>query len=153
MAKPWAKELAQTLVGQKIVDISSRYPATDAEAYLELALALFQAGVFRIPIIGIKEVERLATYALFSNGIQEHHQLAQLAGFKKEDMAYTASLEGYPFSDFDPFYAYLEVTADDGKTAYQRLGRGSDYFPAQLSQIGIDELIKIFAKIGTLKNV
>lgn len=153
MAKPWAKELAQTLIEQKVVDISSQYPVVDARAYLELALALFQAGVFRIPIIGIKEVERLATYALFSNGVQEHHQLAILAGFKKEEMVYTASLEGYPFSDFDPFYAYLEVAAPNEAKVYQRLGRGSDYFPAQLSQIGIDELARIFTMIGTLKNV
>ncbi len=152
MSPSKSKEIVNSLLDQKIVDISGQFPVYSPEDYMDLANALFHAGVFRIPIVGIKTVDQIASLALFSSGIQEHRELAKLSKIDLGQIVYTASLEGYPFSDFDPFYAYLKITLSNNE-AYQRMGRGSDYFSAQLSQEGIDELSRIFGKIGVLVNV
>lgn len=146
-----SKELTSNLLSQQIVDISREFPATSPEEYMDLANALFHAGVFRIPIVGIRTVDQITSLALISSGVQEHRELAKLSKLDISQIVYTASLEGYPFSDFDPFYAYLKLNLTN-HLAYQRMGRGSDYFPAQLSQEGVDELSRIFKNIGTLIN-
>lgn len=147
-----SKELAKNLLSQKIVDISEGFPVMTPDDYMDLANVLFHAGVFRIPIIGLKTVEQITSLALISNEVQEHRELAKLGQLDKSKILYTASLEGYPFSDFDPFYAYLKIVLSNDEV-YQRVGRGSDYFSPPLSDLGIRELSRIFAKIGVLTNV
>ncbi|MCL4208204.1 hypothetical protein KJZ63_01045 [Patescibacteria group bacterium] len=147
-----SKELAKNLLDQRIIDISDGFPVVTPEDYMDLASVLFHAGVFRVPIVGFKTVEQITTLALVSTEIQEHRELAKIAQLDKTKILFTASLEGYPFSDFDPFYAYLKIILSKGEV-YQRVGRGSDYFSPPLSGVGVGELSRIFAKIGTLMNV
>ena len=146
-----SKELAKSLLEQRVIDISQSFPVANGDEYLELALELFKAGVYRIPIIGTKVGSSITSLILVSNDIQEHAQLGREIALDPNQIAYTASIEGYPFNDTDPFLFYLKILSTND-LAYQRIGRGSDFYPQSLSQLGIKELSRIFVNIGVLQK-
>ncbi|MDH5533599.1 MAG: hypothetical protein OEX81_04190 [Candidatus Pacebacteria bacterium] len=146
-----AKELPDSLLKQRVIDISEGFPVNNGDEYLKLAWSLFKAGVYRIPIIGVKIGSNVTTLMLISNVVQEHAQLGKEIDLDPKKIVYTASLEGYPFNDRDPFFFYLTILSSKDN-AYQRVGTGSDYYAPALTGQGIELLSKIFTKVGLFEN-
>ena len=144
-----SKEVAESMLKQRVIDITKTFPAQDGDKYLELAWNLFRAGVYRIPIIGIKDGSSITTLMLVSNKIQEHAQLGQEIGINPSGISYTASIEGLPSDDPDPSLFYLKIISTKNE-AYQRFGTGSDFYSPPLTGEGIKELSRIFINIGVI---
>jgi len=143
------KELANSLIDQRVIDISKGFPVADGDEYLQLALDLFKLGVHRIPIIGVRAESSIVTLMLISTDVQEHAQLGEEIDLDPSHIAY---LEGYPFNDVDLFLFYLKILTTQ-REAYQRVGQGSDFYAPPLRREGIKELSSIFANIAVFHNL
>jgi hypothetical protein len=142
-----SEKLARKLIEQRVVDITDQFPVSDGDEYIKLALDLFYAGVYRIPIIGTKVGSNIVSLMLVSADIQEHAQLGKEIKLDQPQIAYTASIEGFPFNDTDPFLFYLQILTEN-EDRYQRFGEGSDFYSPSLNSQGLDELSRIFAHLG-----
>lgn len=141
------EKLASRLIDERIINISETFPAVNGDQYLELAFALFKAGIYRMPIIGTSIGSSTVSLMLVSNDIQEHAQLGKEADIDPEQIVYTSSIEGLPTKNPDPFLFYLKVLTS-GQDTYQRIGRGSDHYSPSLNKDGMKELTRILAQVG-----